>query len=95
MVENILIDMPQTIDEMENLHLNRYEFTRSEINNEYIGDLGRSIRILEVGCNIGNQLLCLQTMGFISLYGIELQEYSVELAKKRSKYINIIQGPRN
>lgn len=81
-----------TIEEMENLYLNRYGFTRSETNNEFIGDLDRSIRILEVGCNIGNQLLCLQTMGFTSLYGIELQEYSVELAKKRTKNINIIQG---
>src|SRR5437879_7357762 len=27
--------------------------------------------ILEVGCNVGNQLLVLQEMGFTNLYGIE------------------------
>jgi len=31
-------------------------------------------------------------MGFESLYGIELQEYAVEISKKRTKGINIIQG---
>ena len=50
------------------------------------------MKILEVGSNVGNQLLCLQEMGFNNLYGIELQSYAVELSKSRTKHINIIEG---
>jgi len=81
-----------TLEEMERLCQKNYGVTRTEMNLEFIGDLGRSIRILEVGSNIGNQLLCLQNMGFQTLYGIELQEYAVEISKSRTKHINIIQG---
>jgi len=81
-----------TLEEMERLYQKNYGVTRTEMNLEFIGDLGRSIRILEVGSNIGNQLLCLQNMGFQTLYGIELQEYAVEISKSRTKHINIIQG---
>lgn len=81
-----------TLEEMERLYQKNYGVTRTEMNLEFIGDLRRSIRILEVGSNIGNQLLCLQNMGFQTLYGIELQEYAVEISKSRTKHINIIQG---
>jgi len=81
-----------TLEEMEELWQKNFGTTRTEMNLEFIGDLKRSIRILEVGSNIGNQLSCLQNMGFQALYGIELQEYAVELSKSRTKHINIIQG---
>lgn len=50
--------------------------------------------ILEVGCNIANQLLILQKTGLKNLYGIELNRYAVERAKERTKgtKITIIQG---
>jgi pseudaminic acid biosynthesis-associated methylase len=50
------------------------------------------MKVLEIGSNVGNQLLCLQEAGFKNLYGIELQSYAVELSKSRTKGINIIQG---
>lgn len=81
-----------TLDELENLYRDRYGFTRTGMNSEFIGNLARGIKILEVGSNIGNQLLCLQNMGFKNLYGIELQSYAVELSKSRTKGINIIQS---
>jgi len=81
-----------TPDGMELLYSNNYGITRTEMNLEFIGDLERSIRICEVGSNIGNQLINLQKLGFKSLYGIEIQEYAVELSKSRTKNINIIQG---
>ena len=77
---------------MEDLYKERYGYTRTEINSEFIGDFDRDMKILEVGSNVGNQLLCLQEMGFKSLYGIELQNYAVELSKSRTKRINIIEG---
>ena len=81
-----------TLDEPENLYRDLYGFTRTEMNSEFIGNLARGIKILEVGSNIGNQLLCLQNMGFKNLYGIEFQSYAVELSKSRTQGINIIQS---
>jgi len=83
---------PQSLDEMEELYVRNYGLTRTELNWRFLDDLDRSIRILEVGSNVGNQLLCLQRIGFERLYGIELQSYAVEIAKSKSKNINLIQG---
>lgn len=77
---------------MEALYKRNYGLTRTELNQKFLASLDRSARILEVGSNVGNQLLCLQKMGFSHLYGIELQSYAVELSKSRTKGINIIQG---
>lgn len=81
-----------TLEEMENIYKKNFGITRTEMNSQFIGNLDRNIRILEVGSNIGNQLLCLQKMGFKSLYGVELQPYAVEVSKERTSHINIIQG---
>lgn len=80
------------LEEMELLYKRKFGITRTQINLRFLGELDQSILILEVDSNIGNQLLCLQKMGFKKLYGIELQEYAVELSKERTKNINIIQG---
>ena len=77
---------------MENFYKEQYGYTRTEMNSEFIGDFDRDMKILEVGSNVGCQLLCLQEMGFNNLYGIELQSCAVELSKSRTKRINIIEG---
>ncbi len=79
-------------DEMEALYQRNYGITRTELNKPFLAGIDRSARILEVGSNVGNQLLCLQKMGFKNLYGIELQSYAVELSKARTENINIILG---
>ncbi len=66
--------------------------TKTDMNAQFIGDLPRDARILEVGCNTGMQLVGLQNMGFTNLYGVELQPYAVEKAKQHTSGINIIQG---
>lgn len=81
-----------SVEEVELLYKGYFGITRTEMNRRFVGDLDRNIKILEVAANIGNQLCLLQNMGFKSLYGIELQPYAVELAKNRTKGINIIQG---
>ena len=81
-----------SLDEMEILYKEHYGITRSEMNYLFIDGLDRDMKILEVGSNIGNQLLCLQKAGFKNLYGIELQPYAVKLSKSRTKNINIIEG---
>lgn len=81
-----------SLQEMELLYKERYAITRTEMNRKFLRGFDRGMKVLEVGSNIGNQLLCLQNDGFRNLYGIELQSYAVELSKSRTKGINIIQG---
>jgi pseudaminic acid biosynthesis-associated methylase len=81
-----------SLSAMEKLYKHHFGVTRTEMNLQFLDGFDRSMRILEVGCNIGNQLLCLQRMGFENLYGIEPQDYAVETAKRRVKGIQIIKG---
>jgi pseudaminic acid biosynthesis-associated methylase len=77
---------------MEASYKTKYGKTRTELNQLFLTDIDRSSRILEVGSNVGNQLWCLQNMGFTNLYGIEVQSYAVEFSKSRTKRVNIIEG---
>ncbi|MBN2564005.1 MAG: methyltransferase domain-containing protein [Phycisphaerae bacterium] len=79
-------------EELDATYERIFGLSRTAMNSECLGSLDRGARILEIGSNVGNQLLCLQAMGFANLYGIELQKYAVELSKKRTHAINIIQG---
>jgi len=78
-------------EEFDNLLRSRIGFSRTEQIDEFLSDLELN-NILEVGCNVGNQLLLLQKKGFENLCGIELNRYAVEKAKERTKGIDIIQG---
>jgi pseudaminic acid biosynthesis-associated methylase len=64
---------PRTPEATEALYANYYGMTRTEMNKEFVGGLPKDIRILEVGCNIGMQLVILNRMGFNHLYGIDVQ----------------------
>jgi len=81
-----------SLSNLEKLYQNIYGIKITELNKLFLGKMSRSMKILEVGSNVGNELLCLQNMGFKNLYGIEPQDYAVELSKKRTKNINIIKG---
>jgi len=77
---------------MQNMYKEFFGLTRMQINQEFLNKLSRKLRILEVGTNIGNQLLCLQKMGFSNLYGIEPQAKAVEILHSRIKGLSVIQG---
>lgn len=83
---------PLTVEAMNDLYKKRFGLSRTELNIDFLEDFDRSAKILEVGANVGTQLLCLQSIGFLNLYGIELQSYAVEFSKKNTKGINLIQG---
>lgn len=83
---------PQNLEEWDALYLQNYGVKKTDMNQEFLGGLSKDMRILEIGCNIGLQLMGLQLQGFKNLYGIELQPYAVEKAKQITKGINIIQG---
>ena len=77
---------------LDKVYISDINISRTAMNEKFIGDLNREIKILEVGCNIGLQLTNLQEMGFRNIYAIELQPHAVELAKLRTKGMNIIQA---
>lgn len=79
-------------DALNKIYNDWYGFSRIEMNQTFLETMPKESRILEVGCNTGMQLAALQSMGFTSLYGIELQDYAVQKAKEYTNGINIIQG---
>lgn len=81
-----------TVKELDNLYIKRYGITRTAMNRKFLNGISHSSRILEVGSNVANQLVCLQKMGFNNLYGIEPQSYAVERSKELTKGINIIKA---
>jgi pseudaminic acid biosynthesis-associated methylase len=80
-----------SVNELDSIYKQQYGYTRSEMNKAFIKEIAVK-RTLEVGCNVGNILLNLQSIGLECLYGIELQHYAVERSKIRCQGINIIQG---
>ncbi|KAF5425199.1 Ubiquinone/menaquinone biosynthesis C-methylase UbiE [Candidatus Methanomarinus sp.] len=80
-----------TPDEADQLWVDNCGISRREVNKEFFNSL-KVNRILEVGCNVGNQLLLLQDAEYVDLWGIELQDYAVKIARKRTSDINIIKG---
>jgi len=81
----------KTVD-VNKLYLQNYGLTRTKLNEEFIGNLKRSIKVLEVGSNIGMQLVFLQEMGFKNFYGIEINRETIEFSKSITNNIDIIQG---
>lgn len=71
---------PATLDEA---YQQIYGVTRRALNQEFLQGVPKDARILEVGCNMGTQLLSLREMGFTNLYGVEIQSYALERAKAR------------
>ena len=78
--------------EWNNFYKKRYNLTKEEINKDFLKKIPKKIKILEVGCNIGNQLNCLYKMGFKNLYGIELQKECLKIIKKKNIFIKVVNG---
>ncbi len=81
-----------SMSDAQSYYLNNFGISRREMNLDFLGDMDRSLGILEVGSNVCLELQLLQEMGFENLYGIELQAGAVDLAQKRTSGINVIQG---
>lgn len=77
--------------ELNRQYIDYYGISRTELNEEFLNGLGMD-RILEVGCNVGNQLLSLKEMGHTNLWGVEIQDYAVEIARKRTIGVSVVKG---
>lgn len=69
--------------ELDEFYRRSYGTTRTEVNKRFLDGIPRDARILEVGCNMGTQLVVLQEMGFTNLHGIEIQSYALLRARQR------------
>jgi len=81
-----------SLKELYSQNIELHGRTNLAIYQEALKNVDKDARVLEIGCNIGNQLMCLQDAGFKNLYGIELQWYAVDKSKYFTKKIHIIQG---
>ena len=79
-------------EQLDKLWLGNYGISRSEIARSFLAEVPKDARILEVGCNVGNQLLVLKEQGFRDLTGVEIQSYAIEGAKKRVPSVLFMQG---
>ena len=78
-------------EETNQLSAKNYGVSAIEHNRECLGGLDIT-RYIEVGYNIGNQLILFQKTGYTDLWGIEPQDYALEIAKKRTKNINLVKA---
>jgi len=83
---------PLNIKDIDKLYLQNFGVSRTKLNKEFLGSLSRSMKILEVGANVGIQLMFLQRMGFKNLYGIEINKEAIKLSKSMTKNIYLIYG---
>jgi pseudaminic acid biosynthesis-associated methylase len=78
--------------ELDHSYQSKYGETRTALNQSFLADIPRSASILEVGCNLGNQIMLLQQMGFENLTGIEINAGVVQEAQSRLPSVKILEG---
>jgi pseudaminic acid biosynthesis-associated methylase len=69
-----------------------YGVSRRRLNEQFLADVPHDARILEVGCNLGNQLALLREMGYSELYGIEIQHDALRQAQLRLPGIRLAEA---
>lgn len=81
-----------TVAQLDALFRKNFGLTKTQMNDEFLSALNSGARILEIGCNVGNQLLHLQKSGFTDLWGIEVSKYAIEAAKQKTRNVNIVKA---
>lgn len=80
-----------SLEEMNRKYMNYYGTSRQEMNSDFLSRI-KPQRILEVGSNIGNQLLLLSKMGYQDLWGIEINDFALKKARERLKNANLVKA---
>jgi pseudaminic acid biosynthesis-associated methylase len=78
--------------ELDDSYRRKYGIPPRTLNDKFLADIPKSASILEVGCNLGNQLLLLEEMGFTNLTGIEIHKDIVKEAQARVPSATITAG---
>ena len=81
-----------TPEQVDDLWQNNYGITRRKLNRRFLAGIPRSSPILEVGCNIGNQLLLLKELGYTNLHGVDVQRGALNVARSKASDVSFIQA---
>ncbi len=54
-----------------------------EIFSDFFQDLDKDLDILELGCNVGNNLSILKSLGFTNLHGLDVNSKAIDIANSR------------
>ena len=71
-------------------YIKKFGVSKEYINKNFLQKLSKKIKILEIGCNIGNQLHGLQRIGFKNLSGIDIQQNCLKKIKNNFKNVNVV-----
>jgi pseudaminic acid biosynthesis-associated methylase len=83
---------PSNIEDYEKTYLANVGVTKTSLNEEFLADIPKSARILEVGTNVGMQLALLHRAGFENLYGVEIQWNAIDVLRKNVPRANVVHG---
>ena len=92
MGENYRSRNPHSLADYDLLYRKDYGITRMSMNEEFLHDVPKDISILEVGANVGLQLMFLKQQGFKDLLGVDINEAAVREAKNISPEVDVIRG---
>ena len=73
-------------------YIKKFGVSKDYINKNFLQKLSKKIKILEIGCNIGNQLHGLQRIGFKNLSGIDIQQNCLKKIKKNFNNIRVVRA---
>ena len=82
----------RNVGDLDLSYIQKYEISRSSMNNNFLGFIDRDIKILEVGTNRGLQIEKLKPMGFKNFYGIEINKRAINICKNRIGNINLVEA---
>ena len=73
-------------------YIKKFGVSKEHINKNFLQKFSKKIKILEIGCNIGNQLHGLQRIGFKNLTGIDIQQNCLKKIKKNFNNIRVVRA---
>jgi pseudaminic acid biosynthesis-associated methylase len=80
------------VEDFNQRHEKRFGVTRDDLYSDWLGDFPRSMRILEVGCNLGFQIRSIGRAGFSNLFGIDVQEHCLQRTKELEPIVRMAGG---
>ncbi|MDO8553028.1 MAG: methyltransferase domain-containing protein [bacterium] len=83
---------PHSTAEMDELYVADCGVSRTEMNLDFLGAIGKDIPILEVGANVGTQLQFLHTQGFSKVLGVDVNRRAITDAKHLYPDVDVIEA---
>jgi len=81
---DLYVERNKTVEQVNSAFDELMGITLETLLSTFFNDLSRHFHILEIGCNIGLNLSILKNMGFENLYGVEINEKAINIAKQQN-----------